>query len=217
MEDTHPRGLAANPGRSRRSGRVLVTAIIGGIGVGLVLWVAPPAEVIDQVGEMDPIWVLAAVALELASCLSYVVVLRRFFPEPPRSVSRRVAWIAMGAGAVLPGGDVSSAAATSWLLRRHGVGTRRWPPRPQSHRNPHPGLSRRARDRRTGRRDRSLSPAASAGAVLVYHAITIWVPGLGGLIAWLPTRRRREAAHLPVPIPALGVLSGSPRPTETSG
>jgi uncharacterized membrane protein YbhN (UPF0104 family) len=36
-----------------------------------------------------------------------------------------------------------------------------------------------------------MSPAASVGAVLVYHAISIWVPGLGGLIAWLPTRRRR--------------------------
>ncbi|HKO27191.1 MAG TPA: lysylphosphatidylglycerol synthase domain-containing protein, partial [Solirubrobacteraceae bacterium] len=32
------------------------------------------------------------------------------------------------------------------------------------------------------------SPAASIGAVLVYHAISVWVPGLGGLVAWLPTR-----------------------------
>jgi uncharacterized membrane protein YbhN (UPF0104 family) len=32
------------------------------------------------------------------------------------------------------------------------------------------------------------SPAASVGAVLVYHAISVWVPGLGGLVAWLPTR-----------------------------
>jgi uncharacterized membrane protein YbhN (UPF0104 family) len=39
-----------------------------------------------------------------------------------------------------------------------------------------------------------LSPAASVGAVLVYHAISIWVPGLGGLIAWLPTRRPRGPA-----------------------
>jgi len=37
------------------------------------------------------------------------------------------------------------------------------------------------------------SPAASVGAVLVYHAIAVWVPGLGGLIAWLPTRARRLA------------------------
>src|ERR1700753_1282104 len=74
---------------------------------------------------MNPWWVLAAVAFEVASCLSYVIIFRRFFPEPPRSVSRTVAWIAMGAGAVLPGGNISSAAATGVLLRRHGIGARR--------------------------------------------------------------------------------------------
>src|SRR5271154_1241094 len=115
-----PTGLARHVSR-----RVLGTAILGILSVGLLLWVAPPAEVIDQIREMSPAWVLAAVALELGSCLSYVIVFRRFFPEPPAAVSRRVAWIAMGAGAVLPGGNISSAAATGWLLRQHGIGTQR--------------------------------------------------------------------------------------------
>jgi len=39
-----------------------------------------------------------------------------------------------------------------------------------------------------------LSPSVSVGAVVIYHAIAIWVPGVGGLIAWLPTRARRAAA-----------------------
>jgi hypothetical protein len=34
---------------------------------------------------------------------------------------------------------------------------------------------------------------AAVGATLIYHAISVWVPGLGGLIAWLPTRRGRAA------------------------
>jgi len=43
------------------------------------------------------------------------------------------------------------------------------------------------------------SPAASVGAVLVYHAISIWVPCLGGLAAWLPSRRApRESAAGPL-------------------
>jgi uncharacterized membrane protein YbhN (UPF0104 family) len=46
-----------------------------------------------------------------------------------------------------------------------------------------------------------LPPTASIGAVLVYHAISIWVPGLGGLIAWLSTRRL-----VPVRRPAAGPL-----------
>jgi uncharacterized membrane protein YbhN (UPF0104 family) len=302
----------------RPSGRVVVTAILGAVSVGLLLWVAPPAKVIAQIGDMNPVWVLAAVGLELGSCLSYVVVFRRFFPEPPRRVSRQVAWMAMGAGAVLPGGNISSAAATGWLLRRHGVGTRRLIERCAAllclltafgffvngvagvlllggvpggpHNLPHAGipilvsvavLSLAALLAATARRlgagaprvirgiaagleggwkavgtphwrllggagylcldmaalwaacaatghplgflavviaycigylataipmpaglgvlDSGLAaslvlyglkPTAAVGAVLVYHAIAIWVPGVGGLIAWLPTRRR---------------------------
>src|ERR1700758_286379 len=86
---------AATAARSRRRlhGRALATALIGIVSVGLLLWVAPPDEVIEQLGHMNPLWVLGAVAFELASCLSYVVIFRRFFPEPPRAVSRTVAWI----------------------------------------------------------------------------------------------------------------------------
>src|ERR1700743_2129473 len=43
-----------------------------------------------------------------------------------------------------------------------------------------------------------LPPAASVGAVLVYHAIAIWVPGGGGLAAWLPTSGRGLRPRRPV-------------------
>lgn len=48
-----------------------------------------------------------------------------------------------------------------------------------------------------------LPPAASVGAVLVYHAIAIWVPGLGGLLAWLPSRlvQVTQPAAAPSPSP----------------
>jgi uncharacterized membrane protein YbhN (UPF0104 family) len=315
----------------RPSGRALATAILGAVSVGLLLWVAPPGKVIDQIGDMNLAWVLAAVGLELGSCLSYVIVFRRFFPEPPRAVSHKVAWIAMGAGAVLPGGNISSAAATGWLLRRHGVGTRRLLERCAAllclltafgffvngvagallltgvpggpHDLPHTGIpilvsvvvlslaallvagARRlgagaprlvrgiaaglegagkavgaphwrllgaagylcldmaalwAACAATGHRlgllavaiaycigylatvipmpaglgvlDSGLaaslvlyglSPTASVGAVLVYHAIAIWVPGLGGLIAWLPTRRKLVGEAPGISLPAL--------------
>ncbi len=101
------------------------TGIVGAISVGLLVWVAAPGKVLDQIGHLNTTWAIVAVALELGSCLSYVVVFRYFFPEPPRAASRRVAWIAMGAGAVLPGGNISSAAATGLMLRGDGVGTRR--------------------------------------------------------------------------------------------
>jgi hypothetical protein len=46
-----------------------------------------------------------------------------------------------------------------------------------------------------------LPPVASVGAVLVYHAISIWVPGTGGLAAWLPAWRRRVRGRIPVTVP----------------
>ncbi|MGA9856521.1 MAG: lysylphosphatidylglycerol synthase transmembrane domain-containing protein [Solirubrobacteraceae bacterium] len=105
--------------------RRLATGVAGVVSIGLLLWVAPPGQVFEELGDLNALWVAGAVGLEVVSCLCYVVLFRRFFPEPPRADSRRVAWMAMGAGAVLPGGNISSAAATGWLLRRYGIGTRR--------------------------------------------------------------------------------------------
>ena len=312
------RAATKSADRLRPVVRALVTGILGVLSIGVLLWVAPASQVIDAISDMNPVWLLGAVALELGSCLSYVVVFRRFFPEPSRPVGRQVAWIAMGAGAVLPGGNFSSAATTGWLLRHHGIGTRRLVERCGAllcfltllgflingiagsflligiGRGPHdlahsgipilvsafvigaavaamtivrrygtraPAAARSAAAslrgawqslshphwrmvgaagflcldmaalwaacRATGHPlsavalalayfigylatmipvpagigvlDSGLagalvlygfSPAASVGAVLVYHAIAIWIPGLGGLIAWLPTRAR---------------------------
>jgi uncharacterized membrane protein YbhN (UPF0104 family) len=319
------------PTKPRVNRYALGTALLGLASAALLFWVAPPKEVIDQIGEMSPAWVVAAILFELGSCLSYVIVFRRFFPEPPPGVSRRVAWIAMGAGAVLPGGNISSAAATGWLLRRHGIGTKRLLERCAAllclltafgfvvnglagvlllagvSRGPHdllhtggpilvsiavlssaallaiitrrvgPSAPRAVRGIAAGLEGAwksvgaphwrligtagflcldmaalwatcaatghhigflalaiaycigyltttlpipaglgvldaglaaslvlyGLSPSASVGAVLVYHAIAIWVPGVGGLVAWLMTRGQRSLARpavgLPVP------------------
>jgi uncharacterized membrane protein YbhN (UPF0104 family) len=326
------------PRRPVRGVRVLAAALVSAISVAVLVWVAPPAQVIASIGDMNPLWLLAAVALEVCSCLSYVVVFRRFFPEPPRKAGRQVAWIAMGASAVLPGGNLSSPATIGWLLRRHDIGTRRMVERCgalvsflilfgfavnglagalllvgigrgphdlahagipilvslsvigsaaavmvtagryrgraatiahalaaslesawRSFANPHWRMlggagflwldiaALWAACRATGHPlgvlalavayfigylatmipipaglgvlDSGLagalvlygySPAAAVSAVLIYHAISVWVPGLGGLIAWLPTRTRRlaevaSATTIAAPEPALAV------------
>jgi uncharacterized membrane protein YbhN (UPF0104 family) len=315
--------------RLRPTRRAVFTALLGAACLGLLSWVAPPADLVTEIGDMSPSWVVAAVALEVASCLSYVIVFRRFFPEPSRAVSRQVAWMAMGAGAVLPGGNISSAAATGWLLRSEGVAKRRLiercaallclltafgffvngiaaalllvgvpggphdlrhtvlpilvsvvvlslasavvvvvrrlgPRAPRPIRGMAAGLDGAWRELGTphwrllgmlgflgfdmaalwaacaatghmlgfpavviaycigylataipmpaglGVLDSGLagalvlyglSPTASVSAVLVYHAIAIWVPGLGGLLAWLPTRHQRARDLRPVRLP----------------
>ncbi len=349
MATSEPSAAIEPRRRTRRRLRVFGALIITALSVGVLLWVAPPAQVIKTIGDMNPVWLLAAVALELGSCLSYVIVFRRFFPEPPRPVSRQVAWISMGAGAVLPGGNFSSAAATGWLLRHHGIGARRLAERCGAllcfltlfgffingiagafllvglGKGPHDlehsgipilvslfviglavaamivGRHYHARGQATARSlsaslegawtslfkphwrllgaagflwldmaalwatcratghpvgvlalavayfigylatmipmpaglgvlDSGLagalvlygfSPAASVGAVLVYHAIAVWVPGFGGLLAWLPTRRRSQAdatAPRAAGAPSLraaGAASPVPKPEPT--
>ncbi len=329
---------AAERRRSLRpSRRLLGTLLIGAICAGLLLHVAPPGAVLDQIGDMSLPWVGAAVALELASCLGYVYVFRRLFPEPTGSRARRVAWIGMGAGAVLPGGNFCSAAATGWLLRRSGLTRDQLLSRcatlvalfiavnlvaavtfgllllsrlaPGPHDLEHTllptavcagllflmwalgALIRRRGDRASralsavgegidgawaaigrahwrllgaagyvcfdmaalwaacaatghpvgfpavvlayeigylatlipmpagiGVLDAGLAsalalygarPAAAVSAVLVYHAIAIWVPGLGGLAAWVPVRRERRGA---AEAAGLDILVGAPEP-----
>ncbi|HET9103176.1 MAG TPA: lysylphosphatidylglycerol synthase transmembrane domain-containing protein [Solirubrobacteraceae bacterium] len=115
---------ARPPGWRSKPVRVLASVLIGALSVAALFYVAPLQEVWHQIERMSPGWVAAAVIFELASCLSYVILFRRVFPEPPQGVGRQVAWMAMGAGAVLPGGNISSAAATGVLLRNHGIGLR---------------------------------------------------------------------------------------------
>jgi uncharacterized membrane protein YbhN (UPF0104 family) len=117
-------GGTGDEGTASRRRRGLATALVGALTLGVLVWVAAPAKVLGQIDDMNAGWVMAAVALEVASCLSYVIVFRYFFPEPSCATSRRVAWMSMGAGAVLPGGNISSAAATGLLMRRSGLGTR---------------------------------------------------------------------------------------------
>lgn len=119
-----PSGETENRRTASRGRRGLASALVGAVALGLLVWVAAPGKVLGQIDDMSAGWVIAAVALEVGSCLSYVILFRYFFPEPSRGTSRRVAWMAMGAGAVLPGGNISSAAATGLLLRRSGLGTR---------------------------------------------------------------------------------------------
>jgi uncharacterized membrane protein YbhN (UPF0104 family) len=317
---------------------MLAVATIGALSLAVLFWVAPLGHVIDSIGDMNALWLVAAVGLECGSCLGYVVVFRRFFPEAQRSVSRQVAWISMGAGAVLPGGNFSSAATSGWLLRHQGIGNRRLVERCGAllcfltlfgffvngiagalllagvgdgpHDLKHAGIpilvslfvigsataamlicshlgaqmpritrslgaslehawrlllhphwrmlgavgflwldmaALWAACRATGHPlpilalalayfvgylatmipvpaglgvlDSGLvgalvlygfSPAASVAAVLVYHAISIWVPGLGGLAAWLPTRSQRFAertANAPAEPPAAALIA----------
>lgn len=104
---------------SRLGAPVLLTAAIG----SLLLAVPGLRGVAGQIAHLRPAWVLAAVGLELGSCLAFVVIFRLFFDRVPAGAARELAWSEQGSGALLPGGGVGALAIGGWLLRRLGMPT----------------------------------------------------------------------------------------------
>jgi uncharacterized membrane protein YbhN (UPF0104 family) len=109
----------------RRLRRQLVTMGVIAVCVITVLLAVPALRpVLREIADMNPALVAAAVALEFASCLSFVILFRLLFASVPASAARQLAWSQMGSGALLPGGGVGSLAVGGWLLHLTGMPTR---------------------------------------------------------------------------------------------
>lgn len=106
----------------RRLPRRLLTVLVLGMCVITVLLAVPDLRpVAGEIADMNPALVAAAIALELASCVSFVIIFRLFFAPVPRTVAREMAWSQMGSGALLPGGGIGSLAIGGWLLHLAGM------------------------------------------------------------------------------------------------
>jgi uncharacterized membrane protein YbhN (UPF0104 family) len=122
-----PRG---RPGQLPETGRHelrrrLLTLLVLAVSVTTVLLAVPDLRpIVRELAHMNPALVAAAIALELASCVSYVVIFRLFFSPIPAPAAREMAWSQMGSGALLPGGGVGSLAVGGWLLHLAGMPTR---------------------------------------------------------------------------------------------
>jgi uncharacterized membrane protein YbhN (UPF0104 family) len=123
MEPNHP--SEAEPRAGARIATRVAAAVLGSVAIAtLVLAVPPLRGVASQIGHMRLGWIGVAGALELASCLAFVVIFRLFFDELPAGIARELAWAEEGSGALLPGGGVGALAIGGLLLRRAGMSTR---------------------------------------------------------------------------------------------
>ncbi|MCW3029280.1 MAG: flippase-like protein [Solirubrobacterales bacterium] len=111
--------------RGAVTSRLLTIAVLVAALVSLLLAVPGLQTVAGEIGHLSGEWLVLAVALELASCASFVVVFRHFFAAVPAQPARELAWTEMGSGALLPGGGVGSLAVGGWLLHLAGVPTRK--------------------------------------------------------------------------------------------
>jgi uncharacterized membrane protein YbhN (UPF0104 family) len=116
---------AAAPVAKPQLGRRLGTAVLlGALVVALLLSVPGLEPVENDIRHISPAWLALAIALELASCFSFVVIFRLFFDRVPARDGRPLAWTSMASGALLPGGGVGGLAIGGWLVHLTGAPAR---------------------------------------------------------------------------------------------
>jgi uncharacterized membrane protein YbhN (UPF0104 family) len=101
--------------------RAATVALLGALVLTLLLAVPGLRPVLRELRAMHPAWIVAAIALELASSLSFVIVFRLFFDRIEARDARALAWTSMASGALLPGGGVGGLAIGGWLMRLAGA------------------------------------------------------------------------------------------------
>ena len=91
--------------------------------VGLVALLAPGlGEVRDLLADARPGWLALAVALELLSCLSYVLMFRPIFcPRMSLRTSYELAMSELAAGSIVPASGAGGLALGAWALRKGGM------------------------------------------------------------------------------------------------
>jgi len=116
---------AADEGRRLRRGIVSLAILVVLVGA-LLLAVPGLRDVLDRLRGVDPGWIALALALEVLSCLGYVVVFRLVFSRVPWLLATRVALSEMAFGAVMPVGGAGGIAVGAWVAKAKGGSLRRF-------------------------------------------------------------------------------------------
>jgi uncharacterized membrane protein YbhN (UPF0104 family) len=114
---------ASDQARRLRNGLISIVVLVAVL-VGLLLAVPGLRGVGDVVADMSPGWVATAVALEIASCVGFIVIFLGVFDRVPVVFGARVALSEMAFGAAVSLGGAGSIAVGAWLLHERGVATR---------------------------------------------------------------------------------------------
>jgi uncharacterized membrane protein YbhN (UPF0104 family) len=103
-----------------RSGIVWTVALLALLlAVGLA--VPDLRDVLKRATSAHVGWLIAAVVLELLSCLGYVATVRLVLHRGPASQVRWLAWAEMAFGAVVPVGGAGGLAVGAWAMRAWGI------------------------------------------------------------------------------------------------
>jgi uncharacterized membrane protein YbhN (UPF0104 family) len=104
-------------------GKAVLLALVLAATIALIFALPGLDDVARRLRDGDPGWLIAATALELASCLGYVVIVQRLFDRVPGRLARRIAWAELGVNSLLPAGGITGLGAGGLAMRARGLPT----------------------------------------------------------------------------------------------
>jgi uncharacterized membrane protein YbhN (UPF0104 family) len=123
VHDTLEREAHDTPERDAHRLRigVLWAVVLAVLLVGIGLAIPNLRSVLNRAVNASWGWLVLGLALELASCIGYVGVVRLVLRRGPAGVVRRLAWAEMAFGAVVPVGGAGGLAVGAWAMRTWGA------------------------------------------------------------------------------------------------
>jgi uncharacterized membrane protein YbhN (UPF0104 family) len=118
------RSRPGNRGRWRLppiGGQLATIGLLAALLLALLVAVPGLRGVLHEIRRIGPGWLALALALELGSALSFVILFRLFFDRLPPRDARALAWTTQGSGALLPGGGAGGLAVGGLLTRLAGL------------------------------------------------------------------------------------------------
>jgi uncharacterized membrane protein YbhN (UPF0104 family) len=115
--------LAAQSRTLRNS--IISLAVFFAIVSGLLLGVPGLRSAGDRISDAKLIWIAAAVALELLSCIGYVVLFDLIFGRLGRSLSSRLSLSELAVNSVVSVSGLAGIALGAWVLRSRGFSIER--------------------------------------------------------------------------------------------
>jgi uncharacterized membrane protein YbhN (UPF0104 family) len=117
--------LSEDEPRRLRNG-VIALVLLGVLVVALILAVPGLHSIGKVMVHANPYWLVAALAAEVLSCLSYVLAFQLVFWRAPRVLAARIALAELAFGAVLPVGGAGGVAIGAWIAKAKGISLRRF-------------------------------------------------------------------------------------------
>jgi uncharacterized membrane protein YbhN (UPF0104 family) len=92
----------------------------------LVLAVPGLRDVGDRIADVNPWWIVAAIVLEVSSCVGFVLAFQHVFSRAPMMLATRIAFSELAFAAILPVGGAGGIAIGAYVVRAKGGSLRRF-------------------------------------------------------------------------------------------